>query len=367
MSFYNEYLKYKDYDFDNFFTNVKSEDVLRALNKSKLDKYDFLALLSPAAEKHLEEMAQKAHEITLQNFGRTMLLFTPIYIANYCVNRCAYCGFNVDNKTKRKKLTMEQIEEEAKEIVKTGLKHILLLTGESPKESPVSYIVDAVKVLKKYFDSIAIEVYPLTEEEYRQVVEAGVDRLTVYQEVYNEEIYDKVHISGPKKDYLFRLDTPERACKAKIRGVNIGALLGLDDWRKEFFFTGLHGEYIQDKYSDVDIGISMPRIRPHAGSFTEIHDVNDKNLVQMILACRLFLPRVCITNTTRESKAMRENLIPLGITKMSAGVSTEVGGHSSGEKSDEQFEIADDRSVEEIKELLLSKGYQPVFKDWMNI
>ncbi len=367
MSFYNEYLKIKDIDFNTFFSEITKSDILRAINKDKLDKYDFLALLSPKAEALLEVMAQKAHSVTTQHFGKTMLLYTPMYLANYCVNKCSYCGFNISNDIYRKKLTLGEIEEEAKVISSSGLRHILILTGESKNDSPVSYIVDAIKVLKKYFDAISIEIYPLTEDEYREVIAAGADSVTVYQEVYNEEIYDRVHIAGPKKNYRFRLDAPERACKAKMRSVNIGSLLGLWHWRKEAFFTGLHTDYLQNKYSDIEISVSLPRIRPHAGSFGDIHPVDNKSLVQVMLALRLFLPRAGVTISTREEEHFRDNLIPLGVTKMSAGVSTEVGGHSSKAKSDSQFEISDKRSVTEIKKVLLSKGYQPVFKDWMHI
>lgn len=367
MSFYNEYLKVKDIDFSSFFEKITESHILRAINKEVLDVYDFLTLLSPIAQNFLEEMAQKSHEITIQNFGRTMQLYTPMYLSNYCVNKCSYCGFNLCNDIKRKKLSLREIQEESKAISSSGLRHILILTGESKKESPLSYIIDGVKAVKKYFDSISIEIYPLTEDEYREVIRAGVDSLTIYQEVYNETIYDRVHIAGPKKNYRFRLDAPERGCRAKMRGVNIGALLGLDNWRKEAFFTGLHGKYLQDKYPDVEISISLPRLRPHIGSFNDIYSVLDKDLVQIILAQRLFLPRIGLTISTRESQSFRDNLIPLGVTKISAGVSTEVGGHSSNTKSDSQFEICDKRNVEEIRKMLLSKGYQPLFKDWMAI
>lgn len=367
MSFYEEYHKFKDFNFDNFFSQISDSDILRILNKDNLDEFDFLALLSPTAESYLEEMAQKSHRLTVQYFGKTILLYTPIYIANHCVNKCSYCGFNVENKINRKRLSLEEIEAEARSISSSGLRHILLLTGESKKESPVSYIVDAVKILKKYFDSISIEIYPLTEDEYIEVIEAGVDGLTVYQEVYDEDVYDRVHIAGPKKNYRFRLDAPERGCIAKMRNVNIGALLGLSDWRIESFFTGLHTSYLQNKYSDVDISVSLPRIRPHAGSFEDIFVVNDKSLVQIMLAIRLFLPRVGITISTREQQELRDNLIALGVTKMSAGVSTEVGGHSSKNKTEAQFDISDKRSVREVRDTIEAKGYQPLFKDWMII
>jgi 2-iminoacetate synthase len=365
MSFYDCYNEHKNMNFDTFFKQIKDEDILGILSKDKISKQDFLALLSPVAEKHLEQLAQKAHKLSLQHFGKTILLYTPLYLSNYCVNKCAYCSYNVENKIKRKTLTMAEIEEEAKVISSSGLKHILVLTGESSREAPVSYIVDAVKILKKYFDSISIEIYPLTTEEYIKVIEAGVDGLTIYQEVYDESIYDKVHIKGPKKNYKFRLDAPERACIAKIRSVNIGALLGLDDWRKEAFYTALHADYLQNKYAEMEVSVSMPRIRPHVGSFNDVCFVEDKNLLQIILAFRIFLPYVGITLSTRETQSFRDNLIPLGITKMSAGVSTEVGGHSSSSSGDSQFEISDNRTVNEVREAILAKAYQPIFKDWM--
>ncbi|MGL5086694.1 MAG: 2-iminoacetate synthase ThiH [Clostridium sp.] len=367
MSFYECYSDHKNINFNVFFEKVRDEDILNILSKSKITKWDFLALISPKAEKYMEEMAQKAQQLSLQHFGKTILLFTPLYLSNYCVNKCAYCSYSIGNKIKRKTLTMEEIEVEAKAIAATGLRHILILTGESSKEAPISYIASAVKILKKIFDSISIEIYPLTSEEYIEVVEAGVDGLTVYQEVYNEEIYDKVHISGPKKNYKFRIDAAERGCIAKMRSVNVGALLGLDNWRSEGFFAALHADYLQNKYSEMEVSLSMPRIRPHVGVFDDVKDVSEKNLLQLIMATRIFLPYIGITLSTREREVFRNNLIPLGITKMSAGVTTEVGGHTSESTGDAQFEISDNRSVIDVKEAVLNKGYQPIFKDWMAI
>lgn len=367
MGFYDIYSSYKNFNIEDFFNKVKDEDVARAIQKNNLDIYDFLTLLSPRAESHMEDMAQRANSLSLQHFGRSVIVYTPIYIANHCVNRCAYCSFSIDNKIHRRQLTLDEIREEAKAIYDQGLRHILLLTGESKKETPVDYIIEAVKVLREYFDSISIEIYPLTQEEYKDVIDAGVDGLTIYQEVYNEKIYDNIHLGGPKKNYLFRLDAPERACQEGIRSVNIGALLGLDDWRYESFFTGLHAEYLQNKYPHVEVSVSFPRIRPHIGFFEDVHKVSDKNLVQVILALRIFLPRSGITISTRERQEFRDNLIALGVTKMSAGVSTEVGGHTSSNKGESQFEISDTRSVGEIKNAILKKGYQPIFKDWMKI
>ena len=262
---------------------------------------------------------------------------------------------------------MEEVEKEARSIAATGLKHILILTGESREQTPVSYIKDCVEVLKKYFTSISIEVYPLETEEYEELYQAGVDGMTIFQEVYNEEVYSNLHLKGPKRNYRYRLDAPERACQAAMRSVNIGALLGLDNWRKEAFFTGLHARYLQDKFGDTEIGLSFPRIRPHTGTFQPSYQVSDKNLVQVILATRLFMPRAGITISTRERAEFRENLIGLGVTRMSAGSSTEVGGYGLTEKTQGQFAISDDRSVGEIKAMIYSKGFQPVFKDWQFI
>lgn len=366
MSFFHIYTEYKNLDFEKYLDQVTEEDVIRIIKK-KIGPDDFLNLLSPAAEGCLEQMAQRARQLSLQHFGKAVLLYTPMYIANYCVNKCAYCGFNVANKINRKQLSMDEIEAEAKAIAQTGLRHILVLTGESKAKTPVSYIVEAVKVLKKHFDSITIEIYPLTEKEYAKVIAAGVDGLTIYQEVYDQKIYDKVHLAGPKKDYKFRLDAPERASAAKIRNINIGALLGLSNWKKEAFFAGIHAQYLQNRYTDVEVGLSLPRIRPHLGIFSDIIPVTDRNLVQIMLAFRLLLPYASINLSTRENKNFRDHLIPLGVNKLSAGVSTEVGGHSKSSKGDGQFDISDTRSVAEIKESLIGKGYQPIFKDWMNI
>ena len=367
MSFYNEYSKIKDFSFDNFFQKIQGNDIRRILDKDKLEPWDFLALLSPKAQVYLEQMAQRAHMLSLQNFGKTILLYTPIYISNHCVNKCVYCSFNAANNIARKKLTMQEIEAEAREISKTGLKHVLVLTGESRTQTPVSYIKDAVKVLKEYFEAVSIEIYPLTEEEYKEVINAGVHGLVVYQEVYDEAIYDKLHPGGPKRDYHFRLDAPERACRAKMRSVNIGALLGLNHWRREAFYTGLHADYLQNKYLDVEISISLPRIRPYIGGYTDLYPVGDREFVQIMLGLKIFLPHVGISISTRERQGFRDQLIPLGVTKMSAGVSTEVGGHKGETTGEGQFEISDVRSVAEIRQAIQAKGFQPIFKDWMDI
>ncbi len=366
MSFYEVRQRYDKFDFAGFFEQVTDQQVKRAIAKNRLTELDYLALLSPRAEKYLEEMAQRAHRLTVQHFGRVILLYTPMYLANHCVNSCVYCGFKVQNKLDRKKLTPAEVEREARIIASTGLKHILILTGESRKESPVSYIRECVEVLKKYFTSISIEVYPLEEEEYAGLVSAGVDGFTMYQEVYDEEVYARLHPAGPKRNYRYRLEAPERACRAGMRTVNVGALLGLHDWRTEAFFTGLHANYLQDTYPDVEISISPPRMRPQLGGFQPRVEVSDKNLVQYMLAFRLFMPRGGITLSTRERAELRDHLVMLGVTKMSAGSCTAVGGRCNRDSTG-QFEISDERSVAEIAQMLYARGYQPVYKDWQMI
>ena len=370
MSFYDIYLQNKNFNLEKVFNITSTTSIRAALEKNNLDIVQFVHLLSPEAENNLEIMAQKAHAITKQNFGLTIQLYTPMYLSNYCDNSCIYCGFNLNNNIQRRKLNFEEVEKEAQFIFSLGLKHILILTGESRLESPVSYIKNCVKILKKYFTSISIEVYPLSEDEYIELVAQGIDGLVIYQEVYDEEVYTKMHISGPKIDYKFRINAPERGAKSRMRNVSIGTLLGLGNWRREVFYLGLHAKYLQDKFPDVEIGISVPRIRPQISDFKPICQVSDKNITQIILALRIFLPRLGITLSTRENSVFRDNLIPLGITRMSAGSTTNVGGHTlciKQEQESSQFEIQDLRSVDEIKGMLKNKGYQPVLKDWLNM
>ena len=367
MSFYKIIEEYKDFDFNNYFKNVTIKDIKESINKENLDREDLLNLLSPKALELLEEMAQRANKLSIQYFGKTVNLYTPLYLGNYCENHCAYCGYNVVNKIHRKKLTLDEVRLEGEAISKEGFKHLLILTGESKVKTPVSYIADCVRVLKPMFPSIAIEIYALTEGEYKTLVDAGVDGLTIYQETYNEEVYDKVHISGPKKNYKFRLDAPERGAKVKMRDIGLGALLGLSDFRIDAFFTALHGYYIGKKYRGVNIAYALPRIRPHEGEFNDINKVNDKNFVQMLLAFKIFNPTASINISTRERPGFRENLIPLGANKISAGVSTNVGGHAIEDVGEKQFEINDTRSAKEIKEIIKDLGYQAVFKDWERI
>jgi 2-iminoacetate synthase len=372
MSFYPICTEYNALPLNERFESVTESDVRRALGKTVLDLDDLLSLMSPAAAPFIEEMAQKASRLTLQYFGKTIQLFTPLYLSNFCTNHCVYCGFNTKNKIPRSQLELAQVEEEAKAIAATGLKHLLILTGESRAKASPDYLNSCMAVLRKHFPSVSIEIYSMDQDEYARLVDSGVDGLTVFQETYDEELYATLHLSGPKKNFRYRLDAPERGCKAGMRVVNIGALLGLGDWRKDAYLTGMHVAYLQNRYPEVDIAVSLPRMRPHAGEFQPTSIVNDRDMVQILLAFRLFSPRLGITISTRESVQFRENILPLGVTKMSAGVSTAVGGHSLEDDSQDvetvgQFDISDERTVDEMCEALRKQGYQPVFKDWESI
>lgn len=364
MSFYPICTELVQAPLDERFKAVTEDDVRRALAKPTRDSDDFIALMSPAAVPFMEEIAQKASQLTLQHFGRTIHLFTPLYLSNYCANHCVYCGFNAKNKIPRSQLEPEQLHEEAKAIAETGLKHLLILTGEARTKASPEYLESCVDVLSQYFPSVSIEIYAMEEAEYARLVRVGVDGLTLFQETYDEELYKTLHPRGPKKDFRFRLDAPERGCKAGMRVVNIGALLGLGDWRKDAMLTAMHASYLMDGYPEVDISVSLPRMRPHAGEFQPQTIVSDRDMVQFMLALRLFLPRLGITISSREKPDFRENILPLGVTKMSAGVSTAVGGHTQDGDKVGQFDISDDRSVDEMCAMLKEYGYQPVFKDW---
>jgi 2-iminoacetate synthase len=346
---------------------TRSSDIERILYKPELTLLDFAALLSLPALDHLEKTAQRAHHSTIHQFGWNIQLYTPLYLANYCVNRCVYCGFNAGNSIPRRQLTLKEVESEAMAIAGSGLQHLLILTGESRQYSSVDYIEECLRVLRKYFSSISLEIYPLEEAEYARLVSAGADGLTVYQEVYNAEVYSRLHPSGPKRNYRYRLEAPERAGRAGIRSIGIGALLGLNDWRSEVFSMGLHAAYLQKHFPEVEVSVSFPRMRPQLGDYQPESPLSDRDLVQSLLAVRLFLPRAGITISTREGSALRDRLVRLGVTRMSAGSSTAIGGHTDAIDSIGQFEISDRRSVEEMRRDLSRSGYKPVLKDWHDL
>ena len=344
-------------------------DVKRALDKDSLSPEDFAALLSPAAFPFLEQMAQRAQMETRKHFGNSVYLFTPLYIANYCENYCVYCGFNCHNKIHRAKLNYEEIEREMQAIAKSGLEEILILTGESPKMSNVEYIGEACKIAKKYFKVIGLEVYPMDSKDYKYLHECGADFVTVFQETYNSDKYSTLHLGGRKRIFPYRFNAQERALTGGIRRVGFAALLGLDDFRKDAFATGMHAYLIQRKYPHAEIAFSCPRLRPIINN-DKINpkDVHEPQLLQIICAYRIFMPFASITISSRENANFRNNIINIAATKISAGVDVGIGGHGDEkQKGDEQFEIDDGRTVDEIYKAIKDKGLQPVMSDYIYV
>lgn len=355
------------FDADNF----TRADVKEALSKENISPRDFQALLSPAAEEFLEDMAIRAQKETRKHFGNSIYMFTPLYISNYCENYCIYCGFNSHNKIKRSKLNFEQIEKEMKAIAQTGLQEILILTGESRKFSDVEYIGEACRLASKYFNMVGLEIYPVNSDEYAYLNSCGADYVTVFQETYNSDKYETLHLAGHKRIFPYRANAQERALMGSMRGVGFAALLGLDQFRKDAFATGYHAYLIQQKYPHAEIALSCPRLRPIINN-DKINpkDVHERQLLQIICAYRIFLPFANITVSTRERAGFRDNIIKIAATKVSAGVSTGIGSHSdevAEEKGDEQFEISDPRNVDEVFQAIKDAGLQPVMSDYINL
>ena len=344
------------------------DDVLEALSKEVLSSEDFAALLSPAASGYIEEMARKAQAETRKHFGNSIYMFTPLYISNYCENYCIYCGFNCHNKIHRAKLTYEEIEKEMKAIADTGLEEILLLTGESKKMSDVEYIGEACKIARKYFKLVGLEVYPMNSDEYAYLHKCGADYVTVFQETYNSDKYETLHLAGHKRIFPYRVNAQERALMGGMRGVGFAALLGLDDFRKDAFATGIHAYLIQKKYPHAEIAFSCPRLRPIINN-DKINpkDIHEPQLLQIICAYRLFMPFASITISTRECERFRNNIINIAATKISAGVGVGVGGHGEEKKGDEQFEISDSRSVSEVYSAIKKQGLTPVMSEYIYV
>ena len=345
-------------------------DVRQALEHDEKTVDDFKALLSPAALPLLEEIAEAARAETKKHFGNSVNMFTPLYISNYCENYCIYCGFNCHNKIHRAKLNAEEIEHEMQAIAKTGLQEILILTGESKKMSDVKYIGEACKIARKYFKVVGLEVYPMNSDEYRYVHECGADYVTVFQETYNSDKYETLHLAGHKRIFPYRVNTQERALMGGMRGVGFAALLGLSDFRKDAFATGMHAYLIQRKYPHAEIAFSCPRLRPIINN-DKINpkDVHEPQLLQVICAYRLFMPFASITISTRECQRFRDNVVDIAATKISAGVDVGIGGHDGEreKKGDEQFEISDSRNVDEVYKALTDKGLQPVMSDYIYV
>lgn len=343
-------------------------DVEAALDAETVTPQDFAALLSPAAEPYLEQMAQRARDEKRRFFGDNVYLFTPLYLANYCENYCIYCGFNCHNKIKRAQLDTEAIEAEMAAIARSGLEEILILTGESRTKSSVEYIGEACKIAAKHFKNIGLEVYPMNSDEYAYLRACGADYVTVFQETYDADRYEELHLAGHKRVFPYRLEAQERALMGGMRGVAFAALLGLADFRRDAFATGMHAFLLQKKYPHAEISFSCPRLRPITNNDQiDPHDVHERQLLQVMCAYRLFLPFAGMTISTRERAGFRNNVIDIAATKISAGVSTGIGGHEGDEKGDDQFEIADGRSVDEVVGAIRERGLQPVMNDYVNV
>lgn len=325
---------------------------------------DFMALVSPAAEKKLEEMAQLSMQLTLKRFGKVMQLYLPLYLSNECQNICTYCGFSFDNKIARLTLNEEQVLREVEVIKAFGYDHILLVSGEANLTVGTDYFERMVRLIRPYFSSVMLEVQPLEMEEYQRLIDAGVSTVLIYQETYHEAHYRLYHQKGKKSNFNYRLQTPERLGNAGVHRIGLGALLGLEDWRADSFYTALHLDYLQKQFWKTKYSISFPRLRPAVGCQQPNHPMTDRQLVQLICAYRIFNEHVEMSLSTRESPAFRNHVIKLGITSISAGSKTDPGGYAGKLAALEQFEISDDRSPAEVADMIVSQGYEPVWKDW---
>ncbi len=364
MSFYEVIKKYP-YDYvKELIYNADENKILNSLHKNTLNEKDLAYILSPKADKYIEKMANLSRNITLSRFGKTIKIYAPVYLSNYCTNACVYCGFNRSNKIPRMALSMEEIQKEIEIVAKSGIQNVILVTGDNMKKFSVDMLQEAVVLCSRYFSLVSIEVPSLTADEYINLHKAGADGLTMFQETYIEELYPKFHPSGPKSNYLYRLDTPERAAASGMRFIGLGALLGLADYRIDTFYLCMHNRYLSRKYWKSSISASFPRIRNAAGEYTPENDVNDKTLLQLMFAYRIFNHDAGINISTRENAIFRDKLIHLGATIMSAGSKTEPGGYSASQEEAGQFQIEDNRSVDEFCNAVRNQGYDPVMKDW---
>ena len=345
-------------------SSVTAAQVTQALTESTCTFTDLVALLSPAAEYFLPQMAARSRELTAMRFGRTTQIYAPLYLSSFCVNRCAYCGFAADNKIPRRKLTVDEAEHEAEILGKRGFQHILLVTGEAPAKAGVDYLEEVALRLKDRFAALSIEVQPLEESDYARLFRAGITAVAVYQETYDRQVYNQVHLSGKKCDYDYRLSTPARAAAAGMRELGIGALLGLADWRCEGLVLGRHLAWLRKHFWQTNFTVSFPRLRPAAGEFEPMVEVSEKNLSQLIFALRIFDPDVGLILSTREEARYRNGMLGLGPTRYSAGSCTAPGGYSSDEHEGEQFSVGDHRSITEVCSVITDKGFDPVCKDW---
>ena len=359
---------FAQYSWDNIKADIYNKtdrDVEHALGKtSKRDLEDFKALISPAGAKYLEPMAQLSNQLTQKRFGKTIQMYLPMYLSNECQNICTYCGFSLDNPLRRVTLTDRQIKREIEVIKALGYDHILLVTGEANKTVGVDYFKNALQLVKPHFSHISMEVQPLDQQDYEELIPLGLNTVLVYQETYHKDDYKKHHPKGKKSNFDYRIDTPDRLGQAGIHKIGLGVLIGLEDWRTDCFFTAAHLQYMERKYWKTKYSISFPRLRPFSGGLEPKVEMNDRELVQTICAYRIFNEEVELSLSTRETEKFRNNIIPLGITSISAGSKTNPGGYAVEPQSLEQFEISDERTPAEIAQMIRACGYEPVWKDW---
>ncbi|HCE3485552.1 TPA: 2-iminoacetate synthase ThiH [Vibrio parahaemolyticus] len=369
MSFYD---RFQLLDWDDISMSIyakTAQDVERALAKPKRDLEDFKALISPAAEPYLEQMAKLSYSLTRKRFGNTMSLYIPLYLSNLCANACTYCGFSMENRIKRRTLNRDEVEAEIDAIKRMKFDSVLLVTGEHETKVGMNYFREMVPIIKQRFNYLAMEVQPLDQDEYAELKTLGLDAVMVYQETYHPKTYAQHHLRGNKIDFRYRLETPDRLAKAGIDKIGIGALIGLEEWRADCFFAAAHLDYLERTYWQSRYSISFPRLRPCAGNVPASglqpkSVMTDKQLVQLICAYRLFNPEVELSLSTRESPQFRDNVLPLGITSMSAASKTQPGGYATEEVELEQFEISDERSAASVEDMIRAKGFAPVWRDW---
>ncbi|HHY0482792.1 2-iminoacetate synthase ThiH [Vibrio parahaemolyticus] len=369
MSFYD---RFQQLDWDDISMSIYAkteQDVERALAKPKRDLEDFKALISPAAEPYLEQMAKLSYSLTRKRFGNTMSLYIPLYLSNLCANACTYCGFSMENRIKRRTLNRDEVEAEIDAIKRMKFDSVLLVAGEHETKVGMKYFREMVPIIKQRFNYLAMEVQPLDQDEYAELKTLGLDAVMVYQETYHPKTYAQHHLRGNKMDFRYRLETPDRLAKAGIDKIGIGALIGLEEWRTDCFFAAAHLDYLERTYWQSRYSISFPRLRPCAGNVPASglqpkSVMTDKQLVQLICAYRLFNPEVELSLSTRESPQFRDNVLPLGITSMSAASKTQPGGYATEEVELEQFEISDERSAASVEDMIRAKGFDPVWRDW---
>ncbi|HCG7482051.1 TPA: 2-iminoacetate synthase ThiH [Vibrio parahaemolyticus] len=372
MSFYD---RFQQLDWDDISMSIyakTAQDVERALAKSKRDLEDFKALISPAAEPYLEQMAKISYSLTRKRFGNTMSLYIPLYLSNLCANACTYCGFSMENRIKRRTLNRDEVEAEIGAIKRMKFDSVLLVTGEHETKVGMKYFREMVPIIKQRFNYLAMEVQPLDQDEYAELKTLGLDAVMVYQETYHPKTYAQHHLRGNKMDFRYRLETPDRLAKAGIDKIGLGALIGLEEWRTDCFFAAAHLDYLERTYWQSRYSISFPRLRPCAGNVPASglqpkSVMTDKQLVQLICAYRLFNPEVELSLSTRESPQFRDNVLPLGITSMSAASKTQPGGYATEEVELEQFEISDERSAASVEDMIRAKGFAPVWRDWHSV